>query len=133
MKIPSTGSILPAAVSDNASETHDPLRILIFSADVGEGHVAAARALEEGLLERGGASVVNEDGLRYLGWCARRLIRDGYRGEAPRFAYNQDTRTMSNRGGFARGRDGSLRMTDGYRVLIDIEDYAGKEVVASLD
>jgi len=56
-----------------------PLRILILSADVGEGHIAAARALEEGLLELDGASVVHEDGLHCLGRLARRLIRDGYR------------------------------------------------------
>src|SRR5579875_3033945 len=62
-----------------ASENDPSLRILIRSADVGEGHVAAARALEEGLLELGAAEVVHEDGLRCLGWCARRLIRDGYR------------------------------------------------------
>jgi processive 1,2-diacylglycerol beta-glucosyltransferase len=65
-------------MSGSTSEKRDPLRILILSADVGEGHLAAARALEEGLLEHGGASVVHEDGLRCLGWCARRLIRDGY-------------------------------------------------------
>lgn len=72
--------IFSAVVSHGASETHHPpLRVLILSADVGEGHVAAARALEEGLLERGGAIVVHEDGLRCLGRCARRVIRDGYR------------------------------------------------------
>lgn len=66
-------------MSASASDHDQPLRVLILSADVGEGHVAAARALEEGLLERGGASVVNEDGLHCLGRLARRLIRDGYR------------------------------------------------------
>jgi lipoprotein-anchoring transpeptidase ErfK/SrfK len=60
-----------------------------------------------------------------------RLIRTGYRGRAPRFAYTADTQTMSNRGGFAHSRDGSLKMADGYRVLIDIDDYAGRDVVAS--
>jgi processive 1,2-diacylglycerol beta-glucosyltransferase len=66
-------------MSATASQDDHSLRILILSADVGEGHVAAARALEEGLLEHGGASVVHEDGLRCLGRLARRLIRDGYR------------------------------------------------------
>ncbi len=64
---------------DDPSDDDASLRILILSADVGEGHVAAARALEEGLLEFDGASVVREDGLRCLGRLARRLIRDGYR------------------------------------------------------
>jgi hypothetical protein len=59
------------------------------------------------------------------------LIRDGYRGDAPRFAYNAGTQTMSNRGGFAHRRDGSLKMAAGYRVLIDIDDFAGRDVVAS--
>jgi UDP-N-acetylglucosamine:LPS N-acetylglucosamine transferase len=71
--------MLSTAMPDGSFDNAHPLRILILSADVGEGHVAAARALEEGLLERGGASVVHEDGLRCLGRLARRLIRDGYR------------------------------------------------------
>jgi len=57
----------------------------------------------------------------------------GYRGPTPRFAYNEDTQTMSNKGGFAHKRDGSLKMADGFRVLVDIEDYSGREVVASLN
>lgn len=60
-----------------------------------------------------------------------RLIRADYRGRAPRFAYNTATETMSNQGGFLHRADGSLRMAEGYRVLIDIEDYAGKDVMAS--
>ena len=60
------------------------------------------------------------------------LIRANYRGKVPRFAYNAATRTMSNKGALMYGRDGSLRMTDGYRVLIFIEDYGGKDMVAAL-
>lgn len=60
-----------------------------------------------------------------------RLIRDGdYRGQVPRFAYNEETQTMSNSGGFAHRRDGSLKTAEGYRVLVDIDDYAGKDVIA---
>jgi processive 1,2-diacylglycerol beta-glucosyltransferase len=55
-----------------------PPKVLILTADVGEGHVAAGRALGEGLRELG-AEVVERDGLRALGLVARRLIRDGYR------------------------------------------------------
>jgi processive 1,2-diacylglycerol beta-glucosyltransferase len=79
IRFPSTAPILSLEMSDSVSENDQSLRVLILSADVGEGHIAAARALEEGLLERGGASVVHEDGLRCLGRLARRLIRDGYR------------------------------------------------------
>jgi hypothetical protein len=60
------------------------------------------------------------------------LIRTNYRGEVPRFAYNGDTQTMSNRGDFMHRRDGRLQMRDGYRVLVVIDDY-GRESVAALD
>ena len=55
------------------------------------------------------------------------LIRANYRGPVPRFAYNDDTQTMSNSGDFMHRRDGSLKMADGYRVLVMIEDYGGDE------
>lgn len=60
------------------------------------------------------------------------LIRAIYRGQVPRFDYNKATRTMSNKGALMVGRDGNLRMTDGYRVLVFIEDYGGKDMVAAL-
>ncbi|HEU0097087.1 MAG TPA: L,D-transpeptidase, partial [Rhizomicrobium sp.] len=58
------------------------------------------------------------------------LIKSEYRGQVPRFAYNADTQTMSNTGAFAHRRDGSLKMADGYRVLVNIEDYSGNAVTA---
>ena len=61
------------------------------------------------------------------------LIRANYRGAVPRFAYNYDTQTMSNTGDFMHRRDGSLKMADGYRVLVVIEDYGGDNVMAALD
>jgi lipoprotein-anchoring transpeptidase ErfK/SrfK len=61
------------------------------------------------------------------------LIRADYRGRVPRFAYNADTQTMTNKGGFMHGRDGALKMADGFKVLIDIEDFSGNNVVASLN
>jgi len=60
------------------------------------------------------------------------LIRADFRGPAPRFAYNYDTQTMSNRGTFMHDAAGRLKMADGYRVLVDIEDYGGDNIVASL-
>jgi hypothetical protein len=60
------------------------------------------------------------------------LIRADYRGPAPRFVYNYDTQTMSNRGTFMHDAAGRLKMADGYRVLVDIEDYGGENIVASL-
>jgi len=55
------------------------LRVLVLSADVGEGHVAAARALSEGLRALGTVDVVQRDGLSAFGAFTRHLIRDGYR------------------------------------------------------
>ena len=40
---------------------------------------------------------------------------------------------MSNQGEFMRGRDGKLKLTDGYRVLVRIENYGGgNDTVAAL-
>ena len=61
------------------------------------------------------------------------LIRGEYKGKVPRFAYNRATDTMSNGGEMMRGPDGKLVMADGYRVLIDIEDFSGANMVAAMD
>jgi len=61
------------------------------------------------------------------------LIRDKYRGAVPRFAYDGGTQTMSNQGALMRGRDGTLKMADGYRVLVVVENFAGRRMVAALD
>jgi hypothetical protein len=53
------------------------------------------------------------------------LVRSEYRGQVPRFSIDAND-TMSAVGKFSHRADGSLRMTDGYRVLIDIEDYSGE-------
>jgi len=53
------------------------------------------------------------------------LVRGEYRGLVPRFAYNRDTQTMSNKGIFMHNGEGRLRMADGYRVLVAIDDFAG--------
>jgi lipoprotein-anchoring transpeptidase ErfK/SrfK len=60
------------------------------------------------------------------------LIRANYRGTVPRLAYDDNTQTMSNEGALMRNHLGQLKMADGYRVLITIEDYGGADVVASL-
>jgi len=53
-------------------------------------------------------------------------IKNQYRGSVPRFAYDTKTKTISNRGEFARGKNGALRFQDGYRALVIIEDNDGK-------
>jgi len=61
-----------------------------------------------------------------------KMIRSDYRGQVPRFAY-EDNDTMSNRGELMRDAAGKLEMTEGFRVLIDIENFSGRDVVAALD
>jgi UDP-N-acetylglucosamine:LPS N-acetylglucosamine transferase len=57
-----------------------PRKILILSADVGEGHAAAARALAQQIAaspEQGQATVI--DGLAAMGPLLRQIVQDGYR------------------------------------------------------
>ena len=61
-----------------------------------------------------------------------KLIRADYKGKVPRFAYDPQSRSSSNRGELMRDAAGSPVMTDGYRVLVDIEEYSGADVFASL-
>jgi hypothetical protein len=61
-----------------------------------------------------------------------KMIRSDYRGLVPRFAY-EDNETMNNRGDLMRNAKGQIEMADGFRVLIDIESFSGRDVVASLD
>jgi UDP-N-acetylglucosamine:LPS N-acetylglucosamine transferase len=61
----------------------------VLSADVGEGHAAAARALAAELAaEPFSVEVVVEDGLAACGWLLRRLIRDGYRTQLRRLPWS---------------------------------------------
>jgi processive 1,2-diacylglycerol beta-glucosyltransferase len=55
------------------------LRVLVLSADVGEGHLAAARAVSDGLRATGTATVIERDGLAAFGKALGHVIRDGYR------------------------------------------------------
>jgi len=61
-----------------------------------------------------------------------RLVRE-HEGRVPRFAYNADTDTMSNSGNFMHDRKGRLKMTEGYKVLVVIDDYAGGDRLARLN
>ena len=62
-----------------------------------------------------------------------RLVRQTIEGRVPRFAYNADTETMSNSGNFMHDRKGRLKMAEGYRVLVVIDDYSGDDRLAGLD
>jgi hypothetical protein len=61
-----------------------------------------------------------------------RLIRTEYKGLAPRFAYDRRTATMSNDGVLMHDALGNLKMADGYKVLVFVENYGGENVVAAL-
>ena len=61
-----------------------------------------------------------------------KLVREQYRGAMPRFAYNSATSTMSNTGALSHDKTGAVRMTDGFRVLIDIENFGGGDTLAEL-
>jgi processive 1,2-diacylglycerol beta-glucosyltransferase len=64
----------------SAPNAASPRRVLILSADVGEGHAAAARALRD-QLERSGepVEVTLIDGLAAMGPLLRSVVEDGYR------------------------------------------------------
>jgi processive 1,2-diacylglycerol beta-glucosyltransferase len=62
------------------SDPTRPRRVLILSADVGEGHAAAARALADQLrASRERAEVTVIDGLAAMGPLVRPVVEDGYR------------------------------------------------------
>jgi lipoprotein-anchoring transpeptidase ErfK/SrfK len=61
-----------------------------------------------------------------------KLIQSDYKGKVPRFAFDAESRTSSNKGELMRDAMGHPVMTDGYRVLIDVEDYSGADVLAAL-
>ena len=60
------------------------------------------------------------------------LIRRDYGGKVPRFAYEQNSNTMNNRGELMRDSAGTIVMSEGYRVLVDVEDLSGAHSVAQL-
>jgi processive 1,2-diacylglycerol beta-glucosyltransferase len=63
-----------------ASRRSGPTRVLILSADVGEGHAAAARALAEQInASPEDAEVTIIDGLAAMGPLLRPVVEDGYR------------------------------------------------------
>ncbi len=62
------------------SDPNRPHRVLILSADVGEGHAAAARALVEQIeASEQHAEVTVIDGLAAMGPLVRPVVEDGYR------------------------------------------------------
>lgn len=60
------------------------------------------------------------------------LIRSQYRGAMPRFVIDGDG-TMSNDGLVLRDADGRPEFARGYKVLVFIENYGGRNVIAAMD
>jgi processive 1,2-diacylglycerol beta-glucosyltransferase len=66
--------------SSSGDQGSRPQRILILSADVGEGHAAAARALTQQLeASEQDVQVTTIDGLSAMGRPVRQVVQDGYR------------------------------------------------------
>jgi hypothetical protein len=60
------------------------------------------------------------------------LIRTKYKGAVPRFAFDDSVRTTARDGTLMRDDEGNLVMANGYKVLVFVENYGGKDVVATL-
>ncbi|MEI9989470.1 MAG: L,D-transpeptidase family protein [Rhizomicrobium sp.] len=99
--------------------------------------------LQTGLAIHGAVGIeVGQLGSRASAGCIRiapqnaallfNLIRSQYKGLAPRFAFDRRTATMSNDGLMMHDADGNLRMAQGYKVLVFVENYGGENVVAAL-
>jgi hypothetical protein len=60
------------------------------------------------------------------------LIRTRYGGLTPRFAIDHRTGTMSSDGILLHAANGRAEMTEGYKVLVVIENYGGANLVAAM-
>lgn len=60
------------------------------------------------------------------------LIRKNYRGQTPLFAYDRRTATMAKDGLLMHDKSGNLQYTEGYQVLVLIENNGGDDVIAAL-
>jgi len=101
------------------------------------------RGLQTGLAIHGATGLeLKQLGTRASAGCIRiapenaallfKLIRDQYKGLAPRFAYDRRTATMSNNGMLMHDAAGNLQMAAGYKVLVFVENFGGENVVAAL-
>ncbi len=77
---PAAADARPADATPPSAERPSPQRVLILSADVGEGHAAAARALAQQIeASPHDAQVTVIDGLSAMGRPVRQVVQDGYR------------------------------------------------------
>lgn len=60
------------------------------------------------------------------------LVRGEYRGLTPRFAVDHRTGTMSDDGIILHNADGRAELAEGYKVLVVIDNFAGRNIVAAM-
>jgi len=101
------------------------------------------RGLQTGLAIHGATGLeLKQLGTRASAGCIRiapenaallfKLIKDQYKGLAPRFAFDRRTATMSNQGVMMHDAAGNLQLAEGYKVLVFVENFGGENVVAAL-
>jgi len=116
------------------AELDRPPRVLILSADVGEGHAAAARAMAaEVAAADPEAEIEVVEGLQWLGRISEHVIRDGYRVQLRFFPWMYGMLyTLFTKVALARtvGR-GFLRAFGARRLLRRIEDRDPDVVIST--
>ena len=60
------------------------------------------------------------------------LVHDSYKGMAPQFAVDSATGTVMNNGMLEHDVRGNLKFNKGYRALVFVDEYGGKDLEASL-
>lgn len=125
----------------NGGRPSEPFRVLVLSADVGEGHAAAARALAAELAaEPALVEVFVEDGLAAFGSLLQRLIRDGYRAQLRRlpwsygllytlFARFRPARALGRSGLCFLGSRSLLRLIRAHEPDVVVSTYPGVTAV----
>jgi hypothetical protein len=58
------------------------------------------------------------------------LIRDNYKGQAPKFGFDKYTSTSMTNGMIAHDQQGGVEMAPGYSVLVYIDEYGGENLEA---
>jgi hypothetical protein len=61
------------------------------------------------------------------------LVRNGYRAPTPELAYRESLSAVSSDGLLLHAKNGSLQMSDGYSVLVLVDDYSGDQRTSALD
>jgi hypothetical protein len=123
-------------VHHTSSEWHQPMPYAMFFNWIRNGnptglaiHSATGRDVAKlGRRASAGCIHLSPEAARTL----FKLIRSQYRGAMPRFAVDSDG-TMSNEGLVLHDEDGRPEFARGYKVLVFIEDFGGRNVIAAMD